>query len=154
MEDKIRVEIVEKFGESFDTVALAAKVKSDTIDALEESISNLTKSNVSLKKANVNLAATKKKLTTQLEPTKGHRNQPNNHPSNNTRTTKNNKEWPSWCDPDAYCFTCGYKFSKGHYSYTCPKARNNPYHKKGATRNNTMGRSNMNVGFGSTPNGK
>ena len=35
-EDKIREEIVENFGESFDTLALAENVKSDTIEALEE----------------------------------------------------------------------------------------------------------------------
>ena len=33
MEDKIREEIVEKFGESFDTLTLAATVKCDTIEA-------------------------------------------------------------------------------------------------------------------------
>ena len=71
MEDKIRVEIVEKFGKSFDTLALPATVKSDTIDALAESISDLAK-------ANVDLAATNKKLTTHLESTKGRRKQLNN----------------------------------------------------------------------------
>ena len=35
-EDKIREEIVENFGESFDTLALAAIMKSNTIEALEE----------------------------------------------------------------------------------------------------------------------
>ena len=107
MKDKIRVEIVEKFGESFDTLALAATVKSDTIDALEESTSDLTKANIALTKANGDLDPTNKKLTTQLESTKGCRNQPNNQPRNNTMTTQKNEEWPSWCDPDAYCFTYG-----------------------------------------------
>ena len=91
MENKIRVEIVEKFSESFDSLTFAATVKSDTIDALAESISNLTKSNISLTKANVDLAATNKKLNTQLYSMKGRRNQHNNQPSNNTRTTKNNE---------------------------------------------------------------
>ena len=50
MRDKIRVEVVKKFGESFDTLALAATVKSDTIDALEESTSDLTKANIALTK--------------------------------------------------------------------------------------------------------
>ena len=84
------MEIVEKFGKSFDTLALAATMKSDTIDALAESISNLTRANIALTKANVDLAATNKKLTTQIESMKGRRNQPNNQPSSNTRTTKNN----------------------------------------------------------------
>ena len=90
MEDKIRVKIVKKFGEPFDTLALAATVKSNTIDTLAESINDVTKANIALTKSNVDLAATKKKLTTQLESMKGCRNQPNNHPSNNTRTTENN----------------------------------------------------------------
>ena len=99
---KIRVEIVKKFGELFDTLALAATVKSDTIDALAESISDLTKANSALTKANVDIAATNKKLTTQIESTKGCRNQPNNQPSNKSKATENNEEWPHWCDPDAH----------------------------------------------------
>ena len=64
MEDKILEEIVEKFGESLDTLILAATVNSDTIEALAESISDLTKTNIALTKANTYLAATNKKLTT------------------------------------------------------------------------------------------
>ena len=96
------MKILEKFGKSLNTLTLAETVKSDTIDALAESIRDLTKANIALTKANVNLAATNKKLKTQIESTKGCRNQPNNKPSNNTRTTKNHEEWPSWCDPDVY----------------------------------------------------
>ena len=102
MEDKIHQEIVEKFGKSFDTHVLAATMKSDSIEALEESIIDLTKANIALTKANADLAATNKNITTQLESTKGCRSQYRNQPSNNTRMTKNNEEWPSWCDPDAY----------------------------------------------------
>ena len=148
MEYKIRVEIVEKFGKSFDTLALVATVKSDTINAMAESISDLTKANIALTKVNIYLATTNKKLTTQLESTKGRHNQHTNHPSNNTRTTESNEEWPSRCEPDEYCFTCVYKLRKGHDSSNCPKARNNPDHNNGATRNNTMGGSRTNVGFG------
>ena len=60
MEDKICEEIVDNFGKSFDTLALAATMKSDTIEALVESISDLTKSNFALTKANEDLAATNK----------------------------------------------------------------------------------------------
>ena len=116
MEDKIREENMEKFGESFDTLTLAETMKSDTIEALAESISDLTKSNIALTEANTDLAATNKKLTTQLESTKGRRNQHRNQTSNDTRNTENNEEWPSWCEPNAYCFTCGYKLRKGHGS--------------------------------------
>ena len=154
MEDKIPEEIVENFGESFDNLALAATVKSDTIQALAESINDLTKANIALKKANADLAATNKKLTTRLDSTEGRRNQHINQPSNNNRTTENNEEWPSWCEPDAYCFTCGYKLRKGHVSSNLPKDSKKPDHKKGATLNNTMGGSRMNMGFGNAPNGK
>ena len=43
MEEKICEEIVEKFGESLDTLTLEATVKSDTIEALAEFFSYLTK---------------------------------------------------------------------------------------------------------------
>ena len=78
MEDKIREEIVEKFGELFDTFTLVATVKSHTIEALAESISNLTKANTDLTKANADLADTNKKLTTHLESTEGCCNQHRN----------------------------------------------------------------------------
>ena len=64
MENKIRVEIVEKFGESFDTLTLAATTKSDTINALAEPIIDLTKDNIDLTTENVNFSATNKNLTT------------------------------------------------------------------------------------------
>ena len=76
---------MEKFGESFDTLSLAATVKSNTIDTLAESISDLTNTNIILTKANVDLFATNKKLTTQIDSTKGCHNQHSNQPSNNTR---------------------------------------------------------------------
>ena len=153
MEDKIREEIVEKFGKSFDTLTLVATLNSDTIDDLEESISDVTKSNIDLTKANVDLSATNKKFTTKLESTKGRCIQHINHPSNKTRTSKN-KEQSSWWEPYAYCFTCRYKLRKGHDSSNCPKARNNPNYKKEANRNNTMGGSRTNMVFGNAPNGK
>ena len=92
MEDKTYEEIVDNFGESFDTLVLAATVKSDTIEAQAESISDLTKANIALTKTNTYLAATNKNLTTQLESTKIRHNQHINQPSNNTRTTENNEE--------------------------------------------------------------
>ena len=91
IEDKIREDIVEKFGESFDTLVLAATVKSDTIEALAESISDLTKANNALNKAKSDQSATNMMLITQLESTKGCRSQYRNHPSNNTRMTENNE---------------------------------------------------------------
>ena len=153
IEEKVREEIVEKFGESFDTLTLVATVKSDKIDDLAESMSDITKAKIALTNANIDPAATNKKLTTQLESTKGRRNQQINQPNNNTRTTEKQK-WPSWWEPYAYCFTCGYKLRKGHDSSNFLKARNNPNHKKEANRNNTMVGSRMNMGFGNALNRK
>ena len=92
MEEKIREEIVENFGELFDTLALAATVKTDTIDALVESTSDLTKANIAFNKTKVDIAATNKKLTNQIEATKGNRHQHSHQPSNNTRMTEINKK--------------------------------------------------------------
>ena len=87
MEDKIQEEIVDNFGESFHILALVAIMKSDTIDALAESIRDLTEANIALTKASIDLAATHKKLNTYLESMKGRHNQHSKQPSNNTRIT-------------------------------------------------------------------
>ena len=70
MEERTHEEIVEKFSESFETLALAAMVKSDIIEALAESISDLNNANIALTKANTDLFAINKKLTTQIDSTK------------------------------------------------------------------------------------
>ena len=106
-------------------------MKSNMIEALAELISDPTKANISLMKANTYLAATNKNLTTQLESTKGRRSQHSNQPSNNTRTTENNKEWPSWREPDAYCLTCGCKLRKFHNNSNCPKIGKTPTTRRG-----------------------
>jgi hypothetical protein len=76
----------------------------------------------------------------------------NNNGANNDANT-DNKTWPDWCDPDAYCWTCGYKLKKGHTSANC-RFLENPGHKKEATRKKNMGGSQLNAGFGNAPNGK
>ena len=99
---------------------------------------------------NSELTATIKKLTNQLERALG-----KNRRSNNTDASNiNGGKWPSWCAPDAYCFTCGYKLRKGHDSGNCNRGKGNPDHNKEATRQDTMGGSKMNAGFGNAPNGK
>ena len=59
-EKQVREEIAEKLGESFDTLAMAATEKNDTIESLIKTISELTSNNLEL-------TATIKKLTNQLE---------------------------------------------------------------------------------------
>ena len=153
IEDKVRLEIAQQLGESFDNLALAATMKSDTIDSLTRSVADLTATNTKLTNELTILRASLDRALKALNENKndgggggGARGQ--------QRTPKNEgtKTWPAWCDPDAYCFTCGYKLRKGHNSKTCKFAAN-PNHKKEATRQNTMGGSKLNAGFGNAPNG-
>ena len=138
---KVCEEMAEKLGESFDTLAMAATAKNDTIESLIKTIIELTSTNSEL-------TATIKKLANQLE-----RAQNKNGRSKNTNTSNGGK-WPHWCAPDAYCFTCGYKLGKVHDSTTCRQGMGNPNHIKEAMRQKTMGGSKANAGFGNAPNGK
>ena len=93
-EQQVREYIAEKLGESFDTLAMAATAKNDTIESLVKTISEITKTNSAL-------TATIKKLANQLE-----RAQSKNGRSENNGASSGGK-WPHWCAPDAYCFTSG-----------------------------------------------
>ena len=59
-EQQVREGIAEKLGESFDTLAMAATAKNDTIESLVKTISEITNTNSAL-------TATIKKLANQLE---------------------------------------------------------------------------------------
>ena len=120
---------------------MAATEKNDTINNLIKTISELTSNNSEL-------TVTIKNLTSQLE-----RDLSKNGRSDYTNAGNSGK-WLSWCAPDAYCFTCGYKLRKGHNSSTCNRVKGNPDHNKDTTRQNTMGGSKVNAGFGNAPNGK
>ena len=111
-EQQVREEMAEKLGESCDTLAMAATEKNETIESLIKTISELTSTNS-------DLTATIKKLSNQLE-----RAQSKNGRSENTNASNGGK-WPHWCVPGAYCFTCGYKFIKGHDSSTCNNGKGN-----------------------------
>ena len=93
---KVRKEMAEKLGESFDTLAMASTAENDTIESLIKTISELTSNNSEF-------TATIKRLTNQLE-----RVQSKNRRSDNT-IASNGGKWTLWCALDAYCFTCGYK---------------------------------------------
>ena len=114
---------------------MAATAKSKTVDAMSQSISKLTGSNAEL-------TAKIKKLTSQLKTALN---------NNINRNGGGENKWPH--NTDRYCFTCGYKLTKLHDSKTCQKGANNPDHKKEATRQNTMGCSTENAGYGNKPNG-
>ena len=150
-ESLIRQEMQRDLGESFDTLAMAAVAKNETFDSLIKSISDLTAANAKLTGSNTELSAAVKRLTNQLEVALKGRN------SNNTRTTdtsSNGRNWNNWCDPGAYCHTCGYKLQKGHNSKNFPRAKDTPDHKSEATRRNPMDGSELNCGFRNTPKGK
>ena len=130
---------------------MAAVAKNENFDSLTRSISDLTATNAKLTGSNAELSAAIKKLTNQLEAALKGRN------SGNTRanaTNRNSSTWPNWCDPGAYCHSCGYKLRKGHSSKNCPRAKDNPYQKLEANRRNPMGGSRLNCGFRDTLNGK
>ena len=128
--------MAKKLGKYFDNFAMEATAKSKTIDTMAQSISNLMS-------INTKLTATIKKLTSQLETGLN-----NNINSNSVGESK----WPH--NMDRYCFTCGYKLTKRHDRNTCRKGADNPDHKKEATRQNTMGGSTENAGYGNKPNRK
>ena len=147
----IRQDMQRDLGESFDTLAMAVVAKNETFDSLTRSISDLTATNSKLTGYNAELSSAVKKLTNQLEAALKGRN------GGNTRTngTRNNSStWYNWCDPGAYCHTCGYKIRKVHRSKNCPRSNDNPDHKSEATLRKPMGGSRLNFGFGDTPNGK
>ena len=130
---------------------MAETAKNETINSLAKSISELTS-------ANVKLTATFKKLTTQIETALNqnrNRNRNNNNKAHYNQNNSNNpQKWPSWCNPDAYCSTCGYKLIKGHDSGNCLRSKDNTDHKKKAKRHNTILGRTFNAGFGNPPNGK
>ena len=128
--------MAENLGEYFDNLAMAATANSETIDAIAQSISKLTS-------INAEFAATIKKLTSQLETALK---------KNINSNGDGESRWPH--NPDGYCFTCDYKLTKRHDSKTCRKDMSTPDHKKEATRQNTMGGSTSNAGYGNKPNGK
>ena len=81
VQDKVRVEIAEQLGESFDNLAMAATAKADTIDRLSQTIADLTKTNAQLSNEVKEL---RKHLESALKQLKGTR-APNSPPR--TRTT-------------------------------------------------------------------
>ena len=159
----MREEITDQLGDAFDNLAMAAVAKNETMEQLVKAMADLTTSNQTLVSAN-------KKLTDQLATALnklsnsggggggggrgrgGGRGGPRDHdkcPSGDNAA----KTWPAWCDPDAYCHTCGYKLKVGHNSSNCRFA-DNPGHKTEATRQNTMGGSQLNAGWSNAPNRK
>ena len=130
---------------------MAELAKNKTFESITRSISDLTATNAKLTGSNAEISAAVKKLTNQLEAA------PKGRDSSNTRTTdtsRNGSNWPNWCDPGAYCHTCRYKLRKDHNRKNCPQAKENPDHKSEATRQNPMGGSRLNCGFGNTLNRK
>ena len=149
-QEAVRTEMVEQMGEAFDNLAMAATVKQETMDSMIKTIADLTAANTTLTKANLSLTQQLQKC--QSTGNKGNRNSWGKGGDAGAGTSTK-EEFPPWTDPAAYCHTCGYKLRKGHTSATCPKAKDHPGHKKEATRNNPMGGSLKDAGWGKSPNG-
>ena len=98
-EQQVRKEMAEKLGESFDTLAMAATAKNETIEILIKTISKLTSTNSEL-------TATIKKLANQLERAQSKNGRSKNNGASGGGASGGGK-WTHWCAPDAYCFTCG-----------------------------------------------
>ena len=139
--------MVNQMGDAFDNLAMAATAKQDTMDSLVKSIANLTDANARLTKTN-------QSLTQQLQKKGGSGGGNSGGGGSSSNSDNQTKTWPAWTDPDAYCFTCGYKLCKDHCSGTCPKAKDHPGHKKEGTRANPMGGSLKDAGWGNKPDGK
>lgn len=154
-QEAVRVEMVEQMGEAFDNLAMAATAKQETMDSMIKTIADLTAANATLTKANLSLTQQLQKCQSG-SPRNKTRNGGGNGNGNGGDAgagTSTGTTHPPWTDPDAYCYTCGYKLRKGHNSATCPKAKDHPGHKKEATRNNPMGGSLKDAGWGNAPNG-
>ena len=149
-QDTVREKMVEQMGEAFDNLAMAATAKQDTMDSMVKSIADLTDANSRLTKANQTLTQQLQKALAQK--TGGVRG--GGGGGGATNSTQQTKTFPPWTDPDAYCYTCGYKLRIAHNSATCPKAKNHPGHKKDATRANPMGGSLKDAGWGNKPDGR
>ena len=153
--ERVREEIQDQLGDAFDNLAMAATSKNETIEKMVDTIKELTETNAILTEQ------LKKALTAHRNAREGSGGGGGGGRGggggNNRRNNNNNNDtppkFPDWCDPDAYCWTCGYKLKKGHCSSNC-RLMGNPGHKKEATRQNTMGGSQFNAGFGNAPNGK
>ena len=145
-EQQVHEEIEEKLGESFDTLNMAATAKNDTIEILFKTTIKLTTTNSAP-------TATIKKLANQLARAQSKSRRNKNNGTSDAAASADGR-WPHWCNSDAYCFICGYKLQRGQNRSTCNNVKENPNHMKKATRQNTMGGSTENAGFGNTPNGK
>ena len=167
-DDKVREEIVEQLGDAFDNLAMAAVAKNETMEQMVKAIADLTASNTTLvaanKKLTDHLATTLSKLSITGNSSRGGGGTSSRGSGGGTGRAKparvqtieaadDGKTWPAWTDPDAYCHTCGYKLKVGHSSANC-RFKGNPGHKSCATRQNTMGGSKLNAGWGNAPNGE
>ncbi|KAL7478261.1 hypothetical protein ACHAW6_004033, partial [Cyclotella cf. meneghiniana] len=120
---------------SLDNLAMAAVQKNETIEKLIQINEMKEKTITNLMAQLEDERATSTKLLEIIHKA-GLQTGKNTNSGSGTHYT-------NW-DPNGYCWTHGYKVKKWHNSKTC-KTRNNG-HKEGATRANTMGGSQENIG--------
>ena len=121
---------------SLDNLAMAAVQKNETIEKLIQINKMKEKTITNLMAQLEDERATSTKLLEIIHKA-GLQTGKNTNSGSGTHYT-------NW-DPNGYCWTHGYKVKKWHNSKTC-KTRNNG-HKEGATRANTMGGSQENIGW-------
>ena len=78
---------------------MAAMAKNNTIESLVKTISELTTTNSAL-------TATIENLANQLERSQIESGR-NKYNGASGSGASGDRKWPRWCNPDAYCFTCG-----------------------------------------------
>ena len=129
---------------------MAATAKNEITDNLVSSVVALTATNAKQNTQIIKLTDDlKKALAANNNNSTWRGGRPNTNPTNPTNPTRNRDEW---ADPKGYCWTCGYKVDYKYNGKTCKTCA--PGHKCDTTRQNTMGGSTRNAGFGEASNGK
>ncbi len=121
-------ELASQMVTSLDNLAFAAIQKNETVEKLIEMNAQKDKTIAALTTSLTAEKATSSKLLDIISRA-GLKSTQQTSTTNNTASSR-------W-DPAGYCWTRGYRVTKGHTSATCKNGK--PGHQVGATRNNTMG---------------
>lgn len=159
--EAVRDELRAEMHEALDNMAYAATTKQESFELLVAAVTKLTAEQAKLAET---IKSLEKKVRGQSNGGgKGNGGKANSGDgksyaqiaADQEAAAGNNGTWPEWTDPNAYCWSCGYKVRKGHTSETCKRKKDGHTSAKcKATRANTMGGSQENAGWGFPPNGK
>ena len=140
--------LLDRYEEALDNIAMAATAKQNTLETLVNTNEHLVQENTRLTAEVARL----NKIIANLPTSQNRRGKSYAELAPEEKSNNEKKSWPEWCDPDAYCWSCGYKLRVGHNSKTCKRKKEG--HKEDATRKNIMGGSAHNKSWGNQPNGK